>query len=415
MLRRRIREVRKLELLEKSIATLDNMQSKAVIETVEGVQRIRGLAGSGKTIVLALKAAYLHVYHPEWRIAVTYNTRSLKDHFRRLINVFYMNQTGEGPDWNKLRVVNAWGAWRGGDRDGLYYEFCRLHSLAFFDFGKARSRFGQGREFTGACEYALDFARKSESVYDAILVDEAQDLPPMFLRLCYELLKQPRRLVYAYDDLQSLDGGSLPSPEEIFGKNADGSPKVRFDDSDRLAPQRDIILSKCFRNSKPVLVTAHALGRGIYRKPPQSKETGLFQMFDHTLLWEETGYRVRRSELRDGSNVTLDRTEDTSPGFLAAHSDLDDLIRFISLRNEDEQTDWLTEAIAENLSLDELRHDDIMVINPDPRKTREQFGPVRSRFDGIGHPFPSRRCRHRSEYILSTGQRIGDPHRDSPR
>ena len=43
--------------LEDSIANLDKQQSAAVIETVEGVQRIRGLAGSGKTIVLALKAA----------------------------------------------------------------------------------------------------------------------------------------------------------------------------------------------------------------------------------------------------------------------------------------------------------------------------------------------------------------------
>ena len=54
----------KLKQLENSIATLDNLQSKAVIETVDGVQRIRGLAGSGKTIVLALKAAYLHAQHP---------------------------------------------------------------------------------------------------------------------------------------------------------------------------------------------------------------------------------------------------------------------------------------------------------------------------------------------------------------
>ena len=76
----------KLLDLENSIATLDNLQSKAVIETVEGVQRIRGLAGSGKTIVLALKAAYLHAQHPEWRIAVTFNTRSLKGQFHRLIN-----------------------------------------------------------------------------------------------------------------------------------------------------------------------------------------------------------------------------------------------------------------------------------------------------------------------------------------
>src|SRR4029079_17665121 len=54
----------KLKRLEDSIATLDNMQSKAVLETVVGVQRIRGLAGSGKTIILALKAAYLHAQHP---------------------------------------------------------------------------------------------------------------------------------------------------------------------------------------------------------------------------------------------------------------------------------------------------------------------------------------------------------------
>ena len=57
--------------------TLDHLQSRIVIETVEDVQRIRGLAGSGKTIVLALKAAYLHASHPEWRIAVTFLTRSI--------------------------------------------------------------------------------------------------------------------------------------------------------------------------------------------------------------------------------------------------------------------------------------------------------------------------------------------------
>ncbi|MDF7809631.1 hypothetical protein P4E94_19490 [Pontiellaceae bacterium B12219] len=75
----------KLQNLEDSIANLDNQQSKAVIETVDTVQRIRGLAGSGKTIVLALKAAYLHAQHPDWNIAVTFHTRSLKRQFKRLI------------------------------------------------------------------------------------------------------------------------------------------------------------------------------------------------------------------------------------------------------------------------------------------------------------------------------------------
>lgn len=256
--------------------------------------------------------------------------------------------------------------------------------MAFLDFGKARSRFGPGREFEGACDYALSYARELEPVYDAIFVDEAQDLPPVFLRLCFKLLKDPGRLVYAYDELQSLRGSSLPSPEEMFGKNKDGSPKVRFDDTGHPAPQRDIMLPKCYRNSKPVLATAFALGFGIYRKPPHGTETGLVQMFDRAHIWEDIGYRVRAGALRDGSAVTLDRTEDTSPGFLEDHSDPDDLVRFITFRNGDEQTDWLTEAIAENLSKDELRHDDIMVINPDPISTRLNVEPVRSRLKELG-------------------------------
>ena len=63
------------------------MQSRAVIETARDVQRIRGLAGSGKTVVLALKAAYLHAQHPEWRIGVTFNTRSLSAQFEHSIGI----------------------------------------------------------------------------------------------------------------------------------------------------------------------------------------------------------------------------------------------------------------------------------------------------------------------------------------
>lgn len=46
-----------IKTIEKEIANLDQWQKAAAIESPEGPQRIRGLAGSGKTIVLALKAA----------------------------------------------------------------------------------------------------------------------------------------------------------------------------------------------------------------------------------------------------------------------------------------------------------------------------------------------------------------------
>ena len=374
----------RLKNLEDSIATLDNDQSRAVIETVEGVQRIRGLAGSGKTIVLALKAAYLHAQHPDWRIGVTFNTRSLKGHFRRLIERFTLEQTGEEPDWDYLQIIHAWGAPGGRDRDGIYHQFCHAHNIAYFDFEMAMKKFGRENAFAGACGQALGQVRVNKQLYDAILVDEAQDFSPTFLRLCYELLGNAKRLVYAYDELQNLSGDSLPSPEEIFGKNADGDPKVRFDDASGNEAQRDIILKKCYRNSRPVLVTAHALGFGIYREALLPGGTGLIQMFDHPELWEEIGYQRRDGKLEEGSSVTLYRSEETSPKFLEDHSPIDDLIQFISFDSQEEQADWLTSEIKKNLEIDELRSEDIIVINPDPRTTRSSVGPIRSRLLEMG-------------------------------
>ncbi len=364
----------KLKKLEDSIATLDHRQNRAVIETVEGVQRIRGLAGSGKTIVLALKAAYLHTQYPDWRIAVTFHTRSLKGQFKRLINNFCVEQSGEEPDWTKIRIVNAWGAPGGDERDGIYYEFCRVTGQEFHDFRSASNRFGgSDRAFDEACQAALTAVAKPLELYDAILVDEAQDFAPSFLRLCYTMLKPPKRLVYAYDELQNLSGTSLPPPEEIFGTDDRGQPLVSLGDD----PHRDVILQKCYRNSRPLLVTAHALGFGIYREPPKGAETGLVQMFDQPALWEEIGYMVRKGRLAKGERVVLERTDETSPRFLEDHSPIDDLVVFLQFGDEAEQNAWLVEQIKKNIEEDELRYDDIIVIHPDPLSARGRLGPIR--------------------------------------
>ena len=368
----------KLKRLEDSIATLDHNQSAAVIETAEGVQRIRGLAGSGKTIVLALKAAYLHAQYPEWRIGVTFNTRSLKGHFQRLIRDFHTDKTGAPPDWQSLRVVNSWGAPGGAERSGIYHEYCSGHGVGYLDFRSATRQFGRSEPFAAACKHALDQTEVSRPVYDALLVDEAQDLPPAFLKLCHAFLKEPKRLVYAYDELQNLANESLPPPEDIFGRHDDGTPLVRLDDGGNDRPRPDIVLQRCYRNSKPVLVAAHALGFGIYRTAPQPGRTGLVQMFDHPLLWEEVGYVPEDGELREGSQVKLVRPETTSPGFLEKHSPVDDLIHFRSFATEREQAAWVAEDIRQNLQREDLRHSDIVVINPDPRTTRGNVGSVRA-------------------------------------
>ncbi|WP_332817544.1 DEAD/DEAH box helicase [Sphingopyxis sp.] len=359
-----------LKALEDSIANLDARQSRAVIETVEGVQRIRGLAGSGKTIILALKAAYLHVQHPDWKIAVTFNARSLKTQFKELIEVFVFQQTNERPDWDNLQVINAWGGPGGPDNSGVYFQFCLVNQIEYWNFGQAKSRFGFNEAFKQVTALALEGAPKPKPIFDTILVDEAQDFHPNFLQLCYLSLREPRRLVYAYDELQSLTEASLPPPEEIFGSKADGSPNVRFSPPAQGKPSEDIILEKCYRNSRPVLATAHALGFGIYRDVDPKTGTGLVQMFDRSDLWQEVGYEVKAGTLDDGQAVSLARTDDSSPPFLELPSSVDSLIEFVEFANDVEQAQWLVEQIERNLTTDQLKHEDIIVINPDPISTQ---------------------------------------------
>jgi len=367
----------KLRSLEDSIANLDSRQSKAVIETVDGVQRIRGLAGSGKTIVLALKAAYLHAQHPEWKIAITFHTRSLKGQFRQLINTFYIEQTGEEPDWDNIQIIHAWGAPGGGARNGIYYTFCSLNNVEYNDYMSARNKYGNDDPFGGVCERALDESGTVKQRYDVILVDEAQDFSPSFLRLCYELLFEPKRLVYAYDELQNLRSQSLPAPEAIFGALPDGTPRVSFYSHEDGKAQQDIILEKCYRNSRPALVTAHALGFGVYRDQSEGKKSGLVQMFEQSSLWNDIGYEIAGGKLEDGEHVILKRTTQSSPEFLEDHSPIDDLIVFQSFDTQEVHDDWVAQQIKINLENDELRADDIIVINPNPLTTKKLVAPIR--------------------------------------
>ncbi|MEA5554255.1 ATP-binding domain-containing protein [Anabaena cylindrica UHCC 0172] len=359
----------KLKRLEDSIANLDHDQSAAVIETVEGVQRIRGLAGSGKTIVLALKVAYLHAKHPDWSIAVTFNTRSLKNQFKHFINTFSIEQTGDEPDWEKVKIIHAWG---NPSIEGIYYEVCKKHNIEFRDFnaGKQMSRF-YGQEFDAVCEEALGKISSFEQYFDAILIDEAQDFSKHFLQLCYKILKQPKRLIYAYDELQSLSNKTMESPAEIFGNDSYGNPYVKLQNKSG-EPKQDIILEKCYRNSRPLLTSAHALGFGIYRKG------GLIQMFDNAGLWTDIGYEIEEGNLEDGKPVKLARHENTSPKFLESHSVIDDLIIFKSFNDNHEQMEWLVKEIEKNIRQDELKYDDMMIIHCNPVTTLSAVGSPRA-------------------------------------
>jgi superfamily I DNA and RNA helicase len=360
----------KLKSIEDEISSLDHCQSKAVIETVKGVQRIRGLAGSGKTIVLALKVAYLYTMFEDKVIAVTFNTRSLKGQFESLVTNFIIENTNEEPNWSRIKIIHAWGSSKS---DGLYYNFCMENNVEYLDFGSAKSKYRYSDDLFGEiCRDALESVKNPKKLYDVILVDEAQDFSKYFLRLCYSSLpKDDKMLVYAYDELQSLNNNRVEAPEKLFG-NKDGNPIVTLRNEDN-KPTEDVILYKCYRNSKPVLTTAHSLGFGIYR------EGGLVQLFEDKKLWEDIGYTVIDGNINDDEQVVLTRTNESSPEFLATHSNVDDLLQFKSFNNIEEEAEWVANGIIKNLEEDELRFNDIIIIHPNPLTTRNYVSYIRTK------------------------------------
>ena len=364
----------KLVKLDQSITNLDLQQSKAVLETVNGVQRIRGLAGSGKTIVLARKVAYLHAKNPDWKIAVTFNTRSLKKQFENLITSFVYEQTNELPNFEKIKIIHAWGS---PSMEGVYYNAALSTNSKYFDFRSAKNyrKSTDQNEFDFACKALLDHQHSFSPLYDLILIDEAQDFAPSFLQLCYKILDKNKRLIYAYDELQTLSESSMPNPEDIWGKDEHGRPLVSLN-SNEGEPDRDIILDTCYRNPRPVLTSAHALGFGVYRKVSDGK-LPLVQMFDYAPLWHDIGYEILEGNLAEGERVRLARTSKSSPEFLENHSEIDDLIKFKTFQTEEEQIEYLVNSIKQDIEENELRPEDIMIIHPNALTARDKFGLAR--------------------------------------
>jgi len=373
-----------LKEIEKNIANLDSWQKLSAIAYPEGPQRIRGLAGSGKTIVLALKAAYLHAKNPEWNIVVTYYSRALHQQFRDLIRRFMFETKQDEPDWTKIRILHSWGG-KGGP--GMYSEIAERCGMEPVSWKEASNRYGN-HAFDRICIDVLEKLNDTDSikpVYDAVLVDEAQDLPRSFFEMVYAATSPPKRIVWAYDELQNLGHYAMSTPNDLFGKNKYGQPRVTLkNEADR--PPQDIILKVCYRNTPWALAVAHSLGFGIYRDISDKNETPIVQMFDDPNLWQEIGYEKIRGKLASGENVSLRRHPDCTPEYYSDQGrrliDPDDSVRFENFDNSSQQAMWIADQIKIDLEINELLHQDILIILPNAQTAKSEYGSIAEALNG---------------------------------
>lgn len=362
--------IRELEL---QITDLDSAQERVAIQIPPGPQRIRGLAGTGKTVLLAMRAANIHRHYPERKILFTFNTQSLYNQTQQLIRRFYGVHTGNRePDWNMIHVRHAWG---GRNKPGVYSDLCSRKGVVPLNLASARA-YGYGNPFQACCEHALNM--HVEPAYDYVIVDEAQDFPSEFFQLLYRLSRNPHCIYWAYDQLQSLAESSLaiPGPEDLFGYDETGKPYVTFGGEDYAGQiQKDFVLDKSYRCPLQVLMLAHAIGLGLYNRD------GCVQMLELKESWTALGYEVEdNSDWREGFNVNIYRPARNSPNPVdKIYRGRQELITVQDFQNRSDEFDWVANSIKSDIERERVAEKQIIVVVLDARKNRKYASAIQKR------------------------------------
>jgi superfamily I DNA and RNA helicase len=211
-----------------------------------------------------------------------------------------------------------------------------------------------------------------DAYYDHVLIDEGQDFPGEFYRLCYHLAKGERdkkSIVWAYDELQDILNVKIRQPDELFGKGKDGQALVDLDRSSAHVPPgatNDAVLSKAYRNQRDVLVTSHAMGFGVYSE--------IVQMLESAEHWEDVGYDVLTGPLVQGQPVHIRRPDRNSPIQVPTVNGFP-LIEWHQAANLDEECEWVVDAIQRFLDCG-LAPEEILVISLDDRNARAYLSTI---------------------------------------
>ena len=217
---------------EEVIRVMDREQERVAEHLGPGYRVLRGVAGSGKTLVLVYRARYLRRLWPQLRILVLCYNRVLAKALEVMV------ETDEN-----LKVINI---------NRLAYELTQQNNNR-----NQRSSSNNRPDFN---QQILDASEQAKSMpdserYDVVLVDEVQDFSHDRLDLAYTMLKSdclrpdPQRpdrdnFVMAFDVAQNVyrRGGASWKPP---GVDAQGRP--------RTARGRSTVFRKNYRNTREIL------------------------------------------------------------------------------------------------------------------------------------------------------------------
>jgi superfamily I DNA and RNA helicase len=428
-----------LAQLQQRFSELDLQQERIGKQIPPGPQRIRGIAGSGKTVVLCQKAALMHLKYPDWDIALVFFSRSLYEPIVALLDKwlrrFSNGEIGYDANNQKLKILHAWGAQ---NRPGLYSTICREARVGRLTVGDTDFQ-EPSQALAYACRHLLKSAPIPQ-IFDAILIDEAQDLivssdfnfegKQPFFWMAYQALRpvntpptppyqagaktdpipldpggaKPeissqitennqvvntvekffppwqggagggrdlRRLIWAYDEAQSLECLEIPTASKLFGEALGNLASGEYSDGIK----KTEIMHKCYRIPGPILTAAHGIGMGLLRRG------GMLAGITHIADWKAIGYEViidKKSEINAVSiknnqsqlakkvisrqKLTIYRPPENSPNLVPKLWGRP-VLEFEVYRSRQEELTALAEDILYNLKVDGLRPSrEILVI-----------------------------------------------------
>lgn len=323
----------KIVMRSQVITNYDESQFNAIFKENSSNMRIRGLAGSGKTIVLVKKMAYLHFKNPDLKLCYVFYTKSLKQYIIELFRKYYSEFSPTiGPNMDKVTIVHCWG---GKKIEGFYSIICR-------ELDMECKTYQYGLSIEDLCKEVLEQTKDIENfnLFDYIFIDEGQDFRLSFYKLAVKSLVKTGFLTYAYDELQTLSATEtkIPSPTQIFGDK-------RYTDSS---------LNTCYRTPKEIIVTAHMLGLGLYYKNEKNEKEPL-NFVSNIEIWKAIGYKNRFGKIAYGQEVSLFREDVYKIDY--------DPICIKSFLDNDAQLNFVADEIVRLIEKEDILAEDILIID----------------------------------------------------
>ncbi|NRD44496.1 AAA domain-containing protein [Corallococcus exiguus] len=291
----------------KSLRPLFSQEQIALFErrTDEGHHLVRGVAGSGKTYVLAHWVARWLREKPDARILVSYFNKALAPLMNRLVREALQR---DGREESALRRI----------------DFQHVHA-------------------TRQCR---------PGSYDAVFVDEAQDMGPQDLRRLYELArlvarpegKSLRAFFLFMDDSQNIYGNqSIEEMKEALPAELSFAGRTR-------------VLREAFRSTRQILDLAFNVVLDPKRQHVAVDPKGV----------ANPGMRefMRVQELKELGRLE-EPTDSVDELFHVTYTEREGVVPILKqFESEKQEMAWLAAEVRSLLQTEQVRHEDILIVSP---------------------------------------------------